>query len=114
LRSIAIVEAIRRIGEKGSSEIRYFISILDDSAKEMLTYICTHWEVENKLHWCLDVIFREDDNRTRKGHAPENMAIMRKIALNVLRKEKTKKCGAKAKRLICAMDLDYLLKVINL
>jgi len=114
LKSIAIVEAIRKIGEKESSEMRYFISSLDVGAEAMLTYIRTHWEVENKLHWCLDVVFREDDNRVRKGHAPENMAIMRKIALNVLRKEKTKKCGAKAKRLICAMDLDYLLKVINL
>ena len=114
LKSIAIVEATRKIGEKETSEMRYFISSLYVSAKEMLTYIRTHWEVENKLHWCLDVAFREDDNRVRKGHAPENLAVMRKIALNVLRKEKTKKCGAKAKRLICAMDMDYLLKVINL
>jgi predicted transposase YbfD/YdcC len=114
LSSIALVEAVRRIGEKESSEIRCFISSLDTSAEEMLTYICTHWEIENKLHWCLDVTFRENDNRVRKDHAPENLAIMRKIALNVLRKENTKKCGAKAKWLICAMDMDYLLKVINL
>ncbi len=114
LKSIAIVEATRRIGEKESSEMRYFISSLDVGAEAMLTYIRTHWEVENKLHWCLDMVFREDDNRVRKGHAPENIAIMRKIALNVLRKEKSKKRGAKAKRLICAMDMDYLLKVINL
>jgi predicted transposase YbfD/YdcC len=113
LRSIAIIEAVRRIGKKKSSEIRYFISSLDTSAETMLAHIRTHWEVENKLHWCLDVAFREDDNRVRKGHAPENLAIMRKIALNVLMKEKTKKCGAKSKRILCAMDIDYLLKVIH-
>jgi len=93
---------------------RYFIASLDADAQDMLTYIRTHWEVEYKLHWCPDVVFREDESRVRKGHALENLAIMRKIALNVLRKEKSRKCGAKAKRLICAMDADYLLKVIHL
>jgi len=80
----------------------------------MLTYIRTHWEVENKLHWCLDVVFREDESRVRKGHAPENLAFMRKIALNALRQDKSKKRGVKGKRLICAMDNEYLLKVIRL
>lgn len=113
LGSIAVVKAARKVGEKETSEVRYFISSLKADAKDMLTYIRTHWEVENKLHWCLDVVFREDESRVRKGHAPENLALMRKIAVNVLRKEKSKKCGAKAKRLVCAMDTDYLLKVIH-
>jgi len=69
--------------------------------------------VESKLDWCLDVVFREDESRVRKGHAPENLAIMRKIALNALRQNKSKKCGAKGKRLTCAMDDEYPLKVIR-
>jgi len=114
LGSIAVVKATRKIGEKESSEMRHFISSLHAGAKDMLTYIRTHWEVENKLHWCLDVVFREDESRVRKGHAPENLAFMRKIALNALRQDKSKKCGTKGKRLICAMDNEYLLKVIRL
>ena len=70
--------------------------------------------MENKLHWCLDVVFREDESRVRKGRAHENLAIMHKIALNTLRQDKSKKCGAKGKRLICAMDDEYLLKAIRL
>jgi len=112
LGSIAVVKATRKIGEKETSERRYFISSLDADAQDMLTYILTHWEVENKLHWCLDVVFREDESRVRKGHAPENLAIMRKIALNALRQDKSKKCRTNGKRLICAMDNEYLLKVI--
>ena len=108
------MKATRKIGEKESSEMRYFISSLDAGAKDMLTYIRTHWEVENKLHWCLDVVFREDESRVRKGHAPENLAILRMIALNALRQDKIKKCRTKGKRLICVMDTDYLLKVILL
>ena len=80
----------------------------------MLTYIRKHWEVGNKLHLCLDVVFREDESRVRKGHAPENLAIMRKIALNALMQDKSKKCRTNGKRLICAMDNEYLLKVIRL
>jgi hypothetical protein len=66
------------------------------------------------VHWSQDVVFREDENRARKGNAQENLAIMRKITLNLLRKEKSQKCGAKGTRLICVMDQDILLKVLHL
>ena len=61
----------------------------------MLSHVRAHWVAENKLHWSLDVVFMEDENRARKGNAQENLAIMRNLVRNVFRKEKTKKCGAK-------------------
>jgi predicted transposase YbfD/YdcC len=112
LRSIVIIEGIRRTGARETKKLRYFISSLEPDAAQMLSHVRAHWGVENQLHWSLDVVFREDENRARKGNAQENLAIMRKIALNLLRKEKSQKCGAKGKRLICAMDQDYLLKVL--
>jgi len=113
LQSVAVIEAVRDMGDHETRSLRYFISSLKPTAGEMLTYIRSHWGVENSLHWSLDVVFREDDNRVRIGYAQENLAVMRKIALNVLRQEKSRKCGAKTKRLLCAMDHDYLLKVIH-
>ena len=113
LKSITIVEATRRENEKISSQIRYFISSLDIEAAQMLEHVRKHWEVENKLHWSLDITFREDYSRVRKGHAPENLAIIRKMALNLLRQNQTRNGGAKTKRLICAADTDFLLEILN-
>jgi predicted transposase YbfD/YdcC len=72
-----------------------------------------HWGIENGLHWVLDIGFREDESRVRKDHAPENMAVLRHIALNLLKQEQTAKLGIKAKRLKAAWDQDYLLKVLS-
>ena len=79
----------------------------------MATLIRQHWGIENQLHWLLDVGFREDANRTRKGHAAENMALLRRIALNLLKQEKTLKRGIKTKRLKAGWDKRYLLKVLG-
>ena len=79
----------------------------------MMKHIRQHWEIENKLHWSLDVTFREDESRVRVGHAPENLALIRKMAFNLLRQNKSKKCGAKTKRMLCAMDTNFLLEVLN-
>jgi predicted transposase YbfD/YdcC len=78
-----------------------------------MKHIRQHWEIENKLHWSLDVTFREDESRVRIGHAPENLALIRKMAFNLLRQNKSKKCGAKTKRMLCAMDTNFLLEVLN-
>ena len=72
-----------------------------------------HWGIENRLHWVLDVAFDEDHCRIRKAHAPQNCAILRHVALNLLRQERTKKVGIKAKRLIAAANTSYLAKVLN-
>jgi len=113
LRSLVIIKATRKKAEKTSSQIRYFISSVDAGAKQMMQFVRQHWEVENKLHWSLDVTFREDDSRVRSGHAPENLALIRKMALNLLRRNKTKKCGAKTKRMLCAIDNNFLLEILN-
>ena len=112
LKSIVMIESERIIAGKSSVEIRYFISSLASDAKRLLQAIRSHWGIENSLHWTLDIAFAEDQNRVRKDHAPENLAVIRHMALNLLKQETTAKGGIKAKRLQCAWSEDYLLKVL--
>jgi hypothetical protein len=72
----------------------------------------SHWGIENELHWTLDLAFDEDRCRVRKDHGPENFALLRHIALNLLKQEKTCKRGMKGKRLLAGWNQDYLLKVL--
>jgi predicted transposase YbfD/YdcC len=85
LQSIIKIESKRIIGEKESKEIRYYITDLEPKAKNLLLAIRSHWSIENSLHWTLDMTFREDESRIRKKNAPENMAIIRRAVLNLLR-----------------------------
>ena len=75
--------------------------------------IRNHWKIENKLHWTLDVTFREDASRIRKNQAPENFALLRRLALNLLNREKSFKGSIKMKRYRAAMDNNYLLKILT-
>ena len=75
--------------------------------------IRTHWEIENKVHWVLDVAMREDENRARKDHSAENLALIRKLTLNLIRREKSLKCGAAAKQKRAGWDQNYLLKILS-
>lgn len=88
LRTIAMIESKITSGGKTTTERRYFISSLEPDAKQIATAIRSHWSVENSLHWVLDVTLREDDSRVRKDHAPENMAMVRHIILNMLQNAK--------------------------
>jgi predicted transposase YbfD/YdcC len=90
----------------------YYISSLSNDATKFAHDIRQHWKIENQLHWVLDVQFNEDDSRIRKDNSPENLAIVRHIALNLLNQEKTLKVGIKAKRHRAGWDNDYLLKVL--
>ena len=99
LKTIAMIESRITIGEKTSIEQRYFISSLPPNAKQLAEAIRGHWAVENSLHWILDVTLREDDSRVRKDHAPENMAMVRHIILNMLQNTKKKFKDMSIKRL---------------
>lgn len=113
LQSLGMIQAERRIGEEKGVKQRYFISSLESNAKQLLHAARTYWEIENKVHWVLDVTFREDDCRVRKGNGPQNFAVLRHIALNLLRRESTAQCSIRAKRLKAGWDHDYLLKVLT-
>lgn len=113
LQSILMIRSTRHIGEKVETSIRYFISSLLADAAEFLHIKRTHWAIENELHWTLDLAFREDQHQLRRGHGPANFAILRHIAVNLLKQEATAKCGIKNKRLRAGWDNDYLLKVLH-
>lgn len=112
LQSIAMVESIREVGENTSIEKRYYISSLAPDAKIIGNAIRGHWKVENQLHWSLDVMFDEDHCRVRKGNAAGNFAIIRHIALNLLKQEQSAKVGIKVKRRKAGWSEKYLAKVL--
>jgi predicted transposase YbfD/YdcC len=88
--------------------VRYYLSSLPGKAAEALRVTRTHWSIENSMNWVLDVAFREDDSRVRIDHGPENLGILRRIALNLLKQESTLKVGVKAKRKAAGWDEAYL------
>lgn len=113
LRSVAKVEAVRTQAGKTTVECRYFLSSLPAQARQTLLAVRGHWGIENSLHWVLDMAFDEDNSRVRKDNAPQNLATLRHLVLNLLRQEKTDKNGVKARRLRAGWDNDFLLRVLT-
>ena len=112
LKRVGMIESERRIeGKPTPRERRYYLISLDGGIERFAGASRGHWGIENKMHWSLDVVFHEVDSRIRKGHAPENMTVMRKIALNLLAKESSKG-SKKAKRLKAGWDNDFLIQVL--
>jgi predicted transposase YbfD/YdcC len=112
LQSLVKVTSTRLEHGQSSQATRYFISSLPPDAIQLLTAVRAHWQIENRVHWVLDIAFRQDANRSRKDHAPQNLAILHHIALNLLKQESSLKVGIKAKRLRAGWDERYLLKVL--
>ncbi len=113
LTSIIAVTAERETKKKMTCETRYFISSLDATNPKRLGQIVrAHWGIENNLHWVLDYAFEEDNQRTRLGNSAANMAILRHIALNLIKSDKKAKIGIKNRRLKAGWDDDYLLQII--
>lgn len=114
LRSVGLVQATREIGQQVSTEVRYYLSSLPVDVHRFADAVRGHWSVENSCHWLLDVVFREDDCRVRTGHAPENLARLRRLALSLLSQERTVKRSVKTKRLKAGWDHRYLLKILQI
>jgi predicted transposase YbfD/YdcC len=113
LRTVVRVESERQIGPHTTLETRYFIASLDNDAALALHAVRGHWGIENQLHWVLDIAFREDESRVRKDHGPQNFAVLRHIALNLLQQDQTTQLGMQNKRLKAAWDQDYLLTLLT-
>jgi len=113
LKSVGMVESIREIKGQRTIERRYFLSSLPLDVPLFARAVRSHWNIENKVHWVMDVCFREDQSRARSGHAAENLAMLRRLALNMLKREK-KKRSIKGKMLNASWDHAYLLKFLGI
>jgi predicted transposase YbfD/YdcC len=99
LQSLGMVESVREVDGQTSVERRYFLSSLPLGVQTFARAVRSHWGVENKVHWVMDVCFREDQSRARAGCAAENLAPLRRLALNLLKLDQTKKLGIRDKQL---------------
>lgn len=114
LKSVGMVESIRELDGRATTERRYYLSSLPLEVATFARAVRSHWGVENKVHWIMDVCFREDQSRARTGYAAENLATLRRLALNLLKQEKTKKRGIKGKQLNAGWDHAYLLRLLGI
>ncbi len=112
LNSIIKITATRQTAKKQETQIRYYISSVLDDAKNFNKYIREHWHIENKLHWTLDLVFNEDRQRKRIKNAAQNFSFIRKIALNLLKKDKSKG-SLVTKRLKAGWNDKFLLQLLK-
>jgi predicted transposase YbfD/YdcC len=114
LKRVGLVESHRRLpGKPTTLEQRYYLVSLDGDVQRFAQSVRSHWGIENQLHWVLDVAFDEDASRIRKDHAPENLALIRHVALNLLRQDTSTKVGIKAKRHKAGWNNDYLARILS-
>jgi predicted transposase YbfD/YdcC len=112
LQSLVVVQSHRRLWNQDTSQVRYFLSSLAVDAQTFARHIRAHWGIENQLHWCLDVLFAEDASRIRKDHAPHNVSLLRRLALNLLRQEPSK-ASLPMKRYRAALDDHFMLQILS-
>ena len=108
-----MVERERQTASKTTCETHYSLSRLDGEVATFADAVRRHWGSENRRHWVLDIAFREDESRVRTGHAAENFAVLRHMALPLLRQDRSLKVGIKAKRLTARWDEVYLRQLLH-
>jgi predicted transposase YbfD/YdcC len=113
LKTIVMIVSERQLWNKTTKEVRFYLSSLASNAEKIASAIRSHWGIENSLHWTLDVTFSEDKSRIRKAHSPENFALLRRLAINLLKQEKTFKGSLKMKRYLAGMDNNYLVQILT-
>ena len=113
LKTVVMVVSERRLWNKTTTEVRFYLSSLASNAENIAQAIRSHWGIENSLHWTLDVTFSEDKSRIRKDHSPENFALLRRLAINLLKQEKEFKGSLKMKRYLAGMDNNYLVQILD-
>jgi len=114
LKSVGMVESTREVEGKTTVERRYYLCSLPLGVETFARAVRSHWGVENSVHWIMDVCFGEDQSRARTGYAAENLATLRRLALNLLKREKTKKRGIRGKQLNAGWDHAYLLRLLGI
>ena len=113
LKTVVMVVSERHLWNKTTTEVRFYLSSLASNAEKIAQAIRSHWGIENSLHWTLDVTFSEDKSRIRKDHSPENFALLRRLAVNLLKQEKEFKGSLKMKRYLAGMDNNYLVQILE-
>jgi predicted transposase YbfD/YdcC len=109
--TVVMVKRARQLWNKTTTEVCFYITSLAADAVLLARAIRCHWSIENSLHWVLDVIFQEDQSRIRNGHGPENIGLLRRLSLNLLKREPSKQ-SLKQKRYRAAMNNDFLVKIL--
>ena len=112
VRAVVVVGREREVKGTNARTAHFYLTSLRCGAVELAGYIRSHWGIENALHWVLDVSFREDDNRTRAGHAAANLGMLRRVAVSLLKRAGTKG-SIKTRRMKAGWDDDYLLQVLQ-
>lgn len=115
LKSFIVIESERLLQSKTTHQRRFYISSLPADAQQIGQAVRSHWSIENRLHWCMDVVFQDDQMRARTGHAAHNLAVLKHITLNLIRLDPVKrKGGIKARRLIAATSDTYRADLLGL
>ena len=114
MKSIGMIETKRTVSHETTHSIRYFITTLEyEQIDDFMRGVRKHWDIEINLHWSLDVSFNEDHSRARAGHAAENLATVRRVALNLLKQETSMKAGITRKRKRAGWENEYLLTILK-
>jgi predicted transposase YbfD/YdcC len=112
LQTVVMVKRVRHLWNKTTEEVMFYLTSLPCDAVQIGRAIRTHWGIENSLHWVLDVTFDEDASRIRKGHSPQNMALLKRMAIGLLNQETSKKRSLRQKAKRAAMSPAYILQVL--